>query len=113
MQHPLGHPTYLDAKAEGESSMLGKVEPPKPSRSGDDRDPDVMVKPTLVEPQYPIRKVHGPDTTGDIRQLRRNSNVQAVRVQVVERCCDSTTSIPRSRVIVNDLKGMKRAPKTS
>ena len=50
---PLGHPTHLAAKANGESSMLGKPGYAEIVKACVRQDPDGMVKPKLVEPQCP------------------------------------------------------------
>ena len=64
---PLDRQTYLKAKAVRDSSMsekaeFGKVVTPKVRRG-----PGDMVKPTLVELQFPRCKMIGSDTTTDIR----------------------------------------------
>ena len=63
----LGHRTYLEAKAEGESSMSGKAGCAETIEAYAGRGPDGMVKPKLVEPQCPSCKRLNTDTVGDIR----------------------------------------------
>jgi len=48
---PLGHRTYLDAKAKGESSLFEKAGCSETIKGHACRDPDGMVKVGLPEPQ--------------------------------------------------------------
>jgi hypothetical protein len=50
----LGHRTYLEAKAKGESSMFGKAGHDESRESCVGRGSDGMVKAKLLEPQCPI-----------------------------------------------------------
>jgi hypothetical protein len=54
---PLGHRTYLAAKAKGESSMFEKAGHRETVYRCAGRDPDGMVKVALLEPQFPKRKL--------------------------------------------------------
>jgi hypothetical protein len=67
---PLGHRTYLKAKARGESSMFGKAGCSETAKLYAGRDPDGMVKPGLVEPKCPLSKGLRSDTAEDIRRYR-------------------------------------------
>jgi len=93
--------------------MLGKAEPPETIEDGASRDPDVMVKPTLVEPQYPLCKRYRPDTMGNIRCFDELDGYRRHRVTVLGGAWNPETSVPRSKVKMNDHKGTNRAPKTS
>lgn len=112
---PLGRPTYLEAKAEGESSMSGKA---KTSETAEDvvrRDPVDTVKPTLVEPQCPICNRHGPDTAGKIRSVAPQDHVLLEFGGMAEDV-DSPIpceNVPRRKVEMIDLKGMNEAPKST
>ena len=53
---PLGHRTYLKAKARGESSMFERQDAAETVKLHAGRDPDGMVKAELLEPQCPICK---------------------------------------------------------
>jgi hypothetical protein len=59
---PLGHRTYLDAKAKGENRMSEKAGCNEAIKMQARRDPDGMVKAGLPEPQCPLCKRHGLDT---------------------------------------------------
>ncbi len=50
----LGHPPYLEVKAEGDSSMVGKRERPEDAYGRDSRGPRDTVKAGLPEPQSPV-----------------------------------------------------------
>ena len=65
---PLGHRTYLKAKAGGENSMSEKAGCSEAADLHAGRGPDGMVKARLLEPKSPIR------TTSD-RKQRMNSEV--------------------------------------
>jgi hypothetical protein len=65
---PMGHRTYLKAKAGGDNSMFGKAGRTETVEVRAGRGPDGMVKPTLVEPQCPNCKQYRSDTTVDIRR---------------------------------------------
>ena len=54
----LGRPPYLEAKAEGDSSMVGKRERPEGAYGRDPREPRAMVKAALLEPQSPVMQGH-------------------------------------------------------
>jgi hypothetical protein len=49
----LGHPTYLNAKAEGDQSMSGKRERPEDGYGPVLQDPRDTAKARLLEPQFP------------------------------------------------------------
>src|SRR6266536_1262202 len=55
-----GHPPYLAAKAKGDSSMVGKQEPPEDAYGGVLQDPRDMVKAGLLEAQSPAMQIHVP-----------------------------------------------------
>jgi hypothetical protein len=50
---PLGHRTYLAAKAKGDNSMFGKAGADETTKASACRDPDGMVNAILHEPKYP------------------------------------------------------------
>jgi hypothetical protein len=56
----VGHPTYLDAKAEGDHSMSEKREASEVAYDADPQDPRDMVKATLLESQFPEVKQSAP-----------------------------------------------------
>jgi DNA-binding XRE family transcriptional regulator len=65
---PMGHRTYLKAKARGDNSMFGKAGRTETVEVRAGRSPDGMVKPTPVEPQCPNCKQYRSDMTVDIRR---------------------------------------------
>jgi hypothetical protein len=66
---PLGHRTYLAAKAKGESSMFGKAGYSETTKLYARRGPDGMAKARLLEPKCPLRISTGSDRVVDIREL--------------------------------------------
>jgi hypothetical protein len=64
---PLGHRTYLEAKAEGENSMFGTTGCSETAKLHAGLGPDGMVKARLLEPKRPFCKQHRSDTAGNIR----------------------------------------------
>ena len=56
----LGQPTYLEAKAEGENSMLVKRLRPQSVVGPVPQDPRYMVKATMLEPQSPVGESRHP-----------------------------------------------------
>jgi hypothetical protein len=68
---PLGHRTYLDAKAEGENSMFGKPRRNETTKVRARRGPDGMVNARLREPQYPSTKTKWADTVVRVRCFRK------------------------------------------
>ena len=71
---PLGHRTYLKAKAGGENSMFGKVGSNEATKRLADRGPDGMVKARPPEPRCPFCKVTGSETVDDIRGPKITGN---------------------------------------
>lgn len=59
---PLDHQTYLKPKGVGDNSMSEKAELSKTATLNVCRGLGDMVKPELVEPQFPSCKMIGPDT---------------------------------------------------
>lgn len=70
---PLGHRTYLAAKAKGDNSMFGKAGSDETTKSLAGRDPDGMVKARLLEPKCPLCISTGLDTVGNIQRSHEPS----------------------------------------
>ncbi len=92
---PLGCRTYLDAKAEGKSSMFEKAEYSETIKEQVRRDPNGMVKARLPEPQWPIC-----NSPGRIRWLTSDvcltiSVIQPLINMLHETGLTSSTSRPR------------------
>jgi hypothetical protein len=66
----LGLRTNLEAKAEGENSMFGKLRRRETTYRRARQDPDGMVRATLPEPKCPNCKVYRLDTVGNIQCLK-------------------------------------------
>jgi len=56
----VGHPAYLEAKAEGDKSIPGKQEASEDVYGADLQDPCDMVKAGLLEAQFPVVKASTP-----------------------------------------------------
>jgi len=111
---PLGHRTYLDAKAKGESSMFGKSGCQEITNWHARQDPDGMAKATLPEPKYPNYKAVRLDTVIDIQCFQ---NIRIIR-SLMPQGRDVTESydphtLHGSWVTISNLKGTKWAPKPS
>ena len=70
---PLGRLTYPKGKPGGDNSMSGKPRCPEIAWGHARRGPDGKVKAGLLEPQCPICKGLGLDTTIDIQGFQRNN----------------------------------------
>ena len=108
---PLGHRTYLDAKAKGESSMFEKAGRPKTIKGHARRDPDGMVKAKLPEPQWPFCKSTRLDTMVKIQtsQVIISQGSGLIRGQGLDL---PTNTLPRDKVGITNLKATNRAPTT-
>jgi hypothetical protein len=106
---PLGHRTYLAAKAKGENSMFGKAEFGETIEPSVRRDPDGMVNARLREPKYPNRKQPGLDKMVDIQgfQMRQGLSYWRDRGEVVVL---APNTLHGSWVSIRNLKGTNWAP---
>jgi hypothetical protein len=107
---PMGHRTYLKAKAGGDNSMFGKAGRTETVKVRAGRGPDGMVKPTPAEPQCPNCKQYRSDTTVDIRRppepgdcscphgdASRADRVEVQRPQGHEQGTYNHPTVPRAR----------------
>ena len=81
---PLGHRTYLAAKAKGESSMSGKARRSETTKRPARRDPDGMVKAVLLEPKCPYCKERRLGKVVDAQVLPDNRYFAATVVNTLQ-----------------------------
>jgi len=94
---PLDHQTYLKAKAVGDNSMSEKADLSKTVTLKVRRGLDGMVKPTLVELQFPSCKMIGSDTTVYVRCFSILSSNILLRKNVLRNRVASATSRKRTK----------------
>ncbi len=105
----LGCQTYLKVKAGGDNSMSEKAGRSETVKLRAGRGPDGMVKPGLVEPKWPHRRLHGSDTTVDIRGPHEPSIGESSRHETNGRFSHSSHA-PGGLGRIDDLKDTKWAP---
>src|SRR5262245_60211597 len=109
---PLGHRTYLKAKAGGESSMFGKAGCREAARRYAGRGPDGMAKPALAEPKCPNRNI-----TGRIRRMTsdapQNVKYSLGLTETDHPLMGWPDTLQGRRVASSDFKDTKWAPKPS
>jgi len=96
---PLGHRTYLAAKAKGDSSMFEKAWCEEIAESHACQDPDGMAKPELVEPKCPLCKAHNLGLAIIPKVFRKPIEHD-----------DEVNTLPETGIAKSDLKDTKWAP---